>query len=266
MNEKEHPNVEEVDVNVGEVDVSVSRRGRRRDLFLPVSILAAAVMVGGAIVFATLYKGGAAPAGGNGNNGNAAVATSTTNPAQAMTLGPRDAILGNTNAKVTLVEYGDYQCPYCVEFFSQTQPQIIQNYVNTGKVKVVFRDFAFLGTESTAAANAAQCAEDQNKLWAYHDALYAAKLGDDNKGGTEDDGFYSSAEFVKLAQQVGLDIPTFTSCIGNNTDASIVAQEKGDAANVGINSTPSFIVNGTMITGAQPYSAFQQALDSALQG
>ena len=261
MNEHNHSEGEEV-------EVSVSSVARKRDMFLPVSILIAAVMVGGAIVFATLYRGGspAAPVGGADNN-NVVEATSTTaNPAAAMTLGSRDAILGNANAKVTLVEYGDYQCPYCVQFFSQTQPQIIQNYVNTGKVRVVFRDFAFLGAESTAAANAAQCAEDQNKLWLYHDALYAAKMGDDTNGGSEDDGFYTTTEFLKLAQQVGLNMPTFTSCVDNNTDANVVAQEKGAAAAAGVNSTPSFIINGQMITGAQPYSVFQQALDSALQG
>jgi protein-disulfide isomerase len=262
MNEHDHPEVEEV-------EVSVSSGSRKRDMFLPISILVAAVMVGGAIVFATLYKGGSgatAPAVGAGNNNVVAATSTAANPAAAMTLGPRDAILGSASAAVTLIEYGDYQCPYCVEFFSQTQPQIIQNYVNTGKVRVVFRDFAFLGAESTAAAEAAQCAEDQNKLWPYHDALYAAKLADDNNGGSEDDGFYTTAEFLKLAQQVGLNIPTFTSCINNNTDANIVAQERGAAANAGVNSTPSFIVNGTMITGAQPYSVFQTALDAALKG
>jgi protein-disulfide isomerase len=265
MEEKKYPNKEEVEVNVGEIDVVVSRNGKKRDMFLPVSILIAAVMVGGAIVFATLYKSGASAPAGAAGNGNVVDATSTiANPAAAMTLGSRDAILGDPNAKVTLIEYGDYQCPYCVQFFSQTQPEIVQNYVNTGKVQVVFRDFAFLGAESTAAANAAQCAEDQGKLWAYHDALYAAKLSDENKGGSEDDGFYTTAEFLKLAQQVGLNMSTFTSCVNNNTDANIVAQEKGAAAAAGIDSTPSFIVDGTVITGAQPYSVFQQALDAAL--
>ncbi len=260
MNETKDPDSKEI-------DVAVPPMRKRRALFLPVSILAAALMVGGAIIFATLYKGGSAtaPAGGAGGNGNVVAATSTaTNPAVAMTLGSRDAILGNASATVTLIEYGDYQCPYCVQFFSQTQPQILQNYVNTGKVRVVFRDFAFLGAESTAAAEAAQCAEDQNKLWAYHDALYSAKLADDTNGGSENDGFYTTAEFLKLAQQVGLNIPTFTSCINNNTDANIVAQEKGAAATAGVNSTPSFIVNGQAIVGAQPYSVFQQALDAAL--
>lgn len=247
-----------------EVDAVASPAKGKRDMFLPVSILAAAIMIGGAIVFATLYKGGSAPAGGNTDGQNTLTATSTT-AAQVMTLGPRDAILGNASATVTLIEYGDYQCPYCGEFFTQTEPEIIQNYVNTGKVRMVFRDFAFLGPESTAAAEAAQCAEDQNKLWPYHDALYTAKAVDFNDGGKEDDGFFSPAEFLRLAQQVGLNIPSFTTCIDNNTDANIVAQEKGDGAAAGVNSTPSFFINGQALSGAQPYSVFQQALDSALQ-
>ncbi len=242
---------------------------RKRDLFLPISILAAAIMVGGAIVFATLYRGGATPGTGTtpgvGTTGNPSAASTTAN-GSVMTLGPRDAILGNANAPVTLIEYGDYQCPFCGEFFSQTEPSIIQNYVNAGKVRFVFRNFAFLGPESTAAAEAADCAEDQNRLWAYHDALYSAKVADDAGGGQEDDGFFSAAEVLKLGQQVGLNMTTFTSCVQNNTDANLVAQEKGDAANFGVNSTPTFFINGAMITGAQPYSVFQQALDSALQG
>jgi protein-disulfide isomerase len=265
MNEYDTVPVEE---SAEKEEVLTSAGGSRgRDMFLPVSILIAAIMVGGAIVFATLYKSGSTPTAPGGNAGNAAAATSTAaNAAQAMTLGSRDAILGNANAPVTLIEYGDYQCPYCGEFFSQAEPEIVQNYVNTGKVRFVFRDFAFLGPESTAAAEAAQCAEDQNKLWPYHDALYSAKVADDAKGGQEDDGFFSAAELLKLGQQVGLDMTTFTSCVNNNTDANIVAQEKGAAANAGINSTPSFLINGQAVTGAQPYSVFEQAINAALHG
>lgn len=257
---------EEAEMHAGEIDVPVVPARKKRDLFLPISILVAAIMLGGAIVFATLYRNAPAPAVGNGGGApNTVTATSTAvSVAQAMTLGPRDAILGNASATVTLIEYGDYQCPFCTQFFSQTQPQIVQNYINTGKVRMVFRDFAFLGPESFTAANAAQCAEDQNKLWAYHNALYAAKVGDENNGGSENDGFYTTAKFLQIAQQVGLNIPTFTSCVNNNTDANIVTQEKNAATAVGINSTPSFLINGQTITGAQPYSVFQQALDAAL--
>lgn len=270
MSDQNHPgggtDGEEAQVNGGDV-VSGGRGGRRRDLFLPISILAAAVMVCAALVFVALYKGGGSAAPAAQNNGAApAAATTTETAAQAMTLGPRDAILGNANAPVTLIEYGDYQCPFCGEFFSQTEPEIVQNYVNTGKVRMVFRDYAFLGPESTVAANAAQCAEDQNKLWAYHDALYSAKVADDANGGQEDDGFFSTTELLKLGQQVGLDMTTFTSCVDNNTDANIVTQEKTAADAVGIDSTPSFLINGQQITGAQPYSVFESAINSALQG
>jgi protein-disulfide isomerase len=268
MNEHEHHNVEHHEEEVAPIvenKTVIVESQPRRDLFLPISILAAAFMIGGAILFATLYRGGSAPSGntGTGNNG---AATTTVNTAAAMTLGSRDAILGNANAKVTLVEYGDYQCPFCAQFFSQTEPQIIQNYVSTGKVRMVFRDYAFLGPESIAAAEAAQCAEDQNKLWVYHDALYSAKVADEGSGGGENDGFYNRAEFVKLAQQTGLDVPTFTSCIDTHKDAAIVTQEKASGTTYGINSTPSFLINGTAITGAQPYNIFQQALDAALNG
>ena len=244
---------------------------KKGDRFLPVSILIAAVLIAGALVFTSLYHGGGTGvAAGTTNNGAQAPAAAptapTTAPSNITQLGPRDAILGSQDAPVTLIEYGDYQCPYCGLFFSQTEPSIISNYVKTGKVRFVFRNLAFLGAESTAAAEAAECAEDQNKLWSYHDALYAAKVGDVAKGGSEDDGFFTRALFLKLAGNVGLDIPTFTSCIDGNKDAALVTNEKSLAASASIDSTPTFVVNGTLIVGAQPYAAFQQAFDSALKG
>ena len=257
----------------GEEAINITTAVEKKDRFLPISILIAAVLIGGSLVFMAFYNrggsGGGATAGGTAGaggiqQGGAAAPTTNTN---VMTLGSRDAILGSTNAPVTLIEYGDYQCPYCgVQFFAQTEPLIIQNYVNLGKVKFVFRDFAFLGPESDAAANAAQCAEDQNKLWAYHDALYAGKVADVAKGGSESDGFFSTAELLKFGQQVGLNMTTFSSCVNGNSDASIVAQEKTDATAQGVNSTPTFYANGTQVMGAQPYAQFQQVINAALAG
>jgi len=267
----------------GEEIVNTNIMVEKKDRFLPVSILAAAIIIGGALVFTALWKGGvgfsgvAGNTGGTGTGGTGGTAGQQAAPTNTnvMQLGSRDAILGNVNAPVTLIEYGDYQCPFCgIEFFAKTEPQIIKDYVNTGKVRFVFRDFAFLGAESTAAANAAQCAEDQGKLWAYHDALYAGKVADDTKGGGESDGFFSSTELIKLGQQIGLDMTKFTSCVQNNTDATIVAQEKTAASAQGVNSTPTFFINGTELLGAQPYAQaqcggnsncqpFQPALDAA---
>jgi len=241
----------------------------KKDRFLPISILVAAILIGGAVVFSSLYKGTPTPSTAGtptdtGNSAPTAPITDATNT-NVMTLGPRDAILGNANASVTIVEYGDYQCPYCgEEFFAQTEPQIVQNYIDTGEVRMVFRNFAFLGTESTAAAEAAECAEDQNKLWAYHDALYTGKVADDENGGSEDDGYFNQTLFLKLAAQVGLNIPTFTSCIESDKYASLVAQEKTDAEAQGVNSTPTFFINGQEVLGAQPYSAFQAVIDPLL--
>lgn len=235
----------------------------KKDRFLPISILVAALVIGGSILFASLYH--PAPQAAQSGSGNTEP-TATLSAAQIMTLGPRDAILGSPDASVTLIEYGDYQCPYCGLFFSNTEPLIIQNYVTTGKVKMVFRNFPFLGAESTAAAEAAECAEDQNKLWAYHDALYQAKVGDVAKGGTEDDGFFTRTLFLSIAQKLNLDLPTFTSCIDNNQDAKIVSADVASGTAAGVNSTPTFFVNGTEILGANPYSQFQQVIDAALAG
>ncbi len=239
----------------------------KKDRFLPVSILVAAALIAGALMFTSFYGGGSGGSGGSGaapagtNPGAAAVLATST----VTTLGARDAILGNQNAPVTLIEYGDYQCPFCGEFFQQTEPSIVSSYVNTGKVRMVFRNFAFLGAESTAAAEAAECAEDQNKLWPYHDALYSAKMADDAKGGSENDGFFTRALFIQLARGAGLDVAAFTSCIDIGKYATHEANERTAATAECINSTPTFFVNGTQILGAQPYAAFQAAIDSALK-
>ena len=240
----------------------------KRDLFLPVSIVVAAVLIGGAIILSVFYHPQAAPAAGGAA---AAPSTSTISLASLTQLGPRDAILGNPNAPVTIIEYGDYQCPFCARYFSQVEPMIKSQYINTGEAKMVFRDFPFIGPESLAAANAAQCAEDQGKLWAYHDALYTAKVADESAvPNAENDGFFTTAELVRLAGQVGLNIPTFTSCLSSNQNLSYINSEKNAAAAAGIQSTPTTIVNGQMVTepdgssaGADP-TAVMQAIASAV--
>ena len=198
----------------------------KKDKFLPVSIIIAAVLICGAILFSVFYRA-APPVAGNGGAAAPAAQAPAANVTSLMKLGPRDEVLGNANAPVTIIEYGDYQCPFCTRYFSQIQPTIKSQYIDTGKAKMVFRDFPFLsdppflnspsadaaGLESEASANAAQCAEDQGKLWAYHDALYAAKTNDEAKTtNAENDGFFTRAEFLALASQVGLNIQTFTSC------------------------------------------------------
>lgn len=234
-----------------EIDVQEIMPRRSKDRFLPISIMVAAVLICGAIIFAALYRPGSSPSAGTAgaNVGAAGTGTPTTTIASLMTLGPRDSILGNQNAPITIVEYGDYQCPFCARYFSQIQPTIVSQYIDTGKAKMVFRDFPFLGPESVAAANAAQCAEDQGKLWAYHDALYSAKVGDENvTANAENDGFFTRAEFLSLASQTGLNVSTFTSCLDSDAHANDVAAEKAAAVSAGVASTPTTVINGKLVT------------------
>ncbi len=250
----EENQVQEGKEGMEEMEIVVrNEKPDRRDAILPISILIAALFIGGAIVFATLYhpnSGAAGPnAGAQGANGNPAAGTlSTASTSAILALGPRDAILGNKNAPVTIIEYGDYQCPFCAQYFENVEPSLVKNYINTGKAKLVFRNFAFLGPESIAAAEAAECAQDQGQLWAFHDALYTAKYQDFQKNGTEDDGVLNRTLFLNIAQQLHLNIPQFTSCIDSNQYASLVAQEKSDAVAIGVDSTPSTLVNGVLVT------------------
>ncbi len=250
----------------------------KKDHFLPVSIVIAAVIIGGSVLFATLYKPGTTPQ----TAVIGATASSTAPAAPALpALTARDVILGNANAPVTVVEYGDYQCPFCTRYYENIQPLIVQNYVNTGKVKFVFRDFPFLDQsqisasnvgESHAAGIAAECAKDQNQFWAYHNALYAAKAADEAKGGGENDGLFTRALFLQIAGQLKMDTTALASCLDSGKYTATVAGDYTAAANAGVNSTPTTFVNGKEVVDASGYSvgadqnAILQAITAALQG
>ena len=163
--------------------------------FLGISILIAGVLITGAVIYSVGYKSGnpnAANLGGlnqpSANQGQSATSSPSING--------DDVVLGDPKAPVTIFEFGDYQCPFCSRFWLQTEPQIRDNYVKTGKVKMVYRDFAFLGPESQAAANAVRCAADQGKYWEYHDALFSAEV----KDGQENNGNLNTALFTKIAE------------------------------------------------------------------
>ena len=256
MEEKQHKITEE-EVQIFNKETAPADDGRKKDYFLPASIIVAAVLIAGAIVFAIIYKGGS-PGG--------SAAQQATSTVDVMKAESRDIVLGNANAPVTIVEYSDYQCPYCGNFFTETQPLIVQNYVNVGKVKMIFRNFPFLGAESIAAAEAAECAADQNQGVAYHDALLKAKHAEEVGGGSENDGSLNRTFFLKLAQGLNLNMPVFTSCIDSNKYASQINQEKATGAAAGVNSTPTFFINGQQVLGALPYSQFETGIDSLLKG
>lgn len=221
----------------------------RRDLMLPLSVVVAGIVIAVAVVYSTGVsnlkpQGGAAvPAAGKAPEiGNA-------------------VILGNPSAPVTMIEFGDFQCPFCGRFFAQTEPQIIDKYVRTGKVKLAYKDYAFLGPESLAAAEAAQCAAEQGKFWAYHDALYTAE----QKDGEENNGNLARPLFMTLAKNTGLDEARFGSCLDAQKYKSAVDEELAEAKAVGVSGTPYFFINGQPLSGALPLAQFESVIEQALQ-
>ena len=166
-------------------------------------------------------------------------------------------VLGDANAPVTVVEYADFQCPVCKRAETSVVAKIEQEYVTSGRVKIEFRMYPFLGQESFNAAQAAEAARDQGKFWEYHDALFNAQ-------GRENSGAFTYDKLVDLARQVGLDVPLFEQTLSSNTHLAMVQAEADAAHSAGISSTPTFFVNGERIVGAQPYATFQEAIDAAL--
>ena len=166
-------------------------------------------------------------------------------------------LLGDANAKITIVEFGDYQCTYCHLFHENTKDALLQEYVNTGKVNFVFRDFPLNGPDSVLAAEAAYCAGDQDKYWQYHDELYKNWAG-------EKTGWVNQKSLDKFATTVGLDLDKFDKCVSDKKYEQKVTDNYNFGQKIGIDGTPSFIIFGgkdiTKIVGAQPISVFEQAL------
>jgi protein-disulfide isomerase len=165
---------------------------------------------------------------------------------------------GNKNAKVTIVEFADFRCPFCEQFYTNTEPQIIKDYVDTGKVQFYFRQYAFLGPASVVAADAAECANDQGKFWDFHDYLYK------NQPAETDTTMYNTDTLTQAAVSLGMDGNTFKSCLDNKTDDAKASQDMADGQKAGVSGTPTFFINGVSLVGAQPYSAFHTAINQAL--
>jgi protein-disulfide isomerase len=165
---------------------------------------------------------------------------------------------GNPKAKVTIIEFADFRCPFCEQFFTSTLPQITSDYVNTGKVKFAFRNFAFLGPSSTVAADAAECANDQGKFWDFYNYLYK------NQPAETDTSMYNTDTLTQAAVSLGMDDSTFRTCLDNKTDDAKQAKDMADGQAAGVSGTPTFFINGTSVVGAQPYSAIKAIIDQEL--
>ena len=162
-------------------------------------------------------------------------------------------ILGDPNAPITILEWGDYQCTYCYKFHQETLTKINEDYIKTGKVKIIFKDFPLNGPDSKLAAEATYCADDQNKYWEYHNELYK------NWGG-ERTGWITRDSLSKFAEITQLNINEFNNCLDEQKYQDKVNKLYEFGNEIGINATPSFLVfnneNIIKIRGNQPLEVF----------
>jgi protein-disulfide isomerase len=209
-----------------------SGRGRERSglPLLPISLAGLGV---GLLVVAFV-----AFAGSPSSTPPGATVANLATPAASYPAENADLSLGNSTAPVTLQEWADFQCPACKAYTQSVEPQVVQAYVATGKVRIIFHNFAFIGPDSTTAATAAVCAGEQRKFWPYHGYLYS------NQG--PENGWVSAALLDRIAGAVGLDMDAFHTCQSQGSARARVVAEASQAQQTGINRTP------TLQVGNQP--------------
>ena len=233
-----------------------------REINLSTSIIIASIVVAGAVLMGFSWvKNGPSPRANEGiktpesNNDN----LETSLPP----LSTNDKILGNPNAKITIIEYSDFQCPFCGRFHKDAGTTIKNDYVNKGLVSFVYRDFAFLGDESIKSAEAAKCADDQGKFWEYHDYLFTHQKG-------ENQGNFADKNLKSFASELGLNTTAFNKCLDSDKYQQAVLDETSAGSQAGVEGTPkSFILkNGEVvdtIDGAEPSNSVVNKLNKALK-
>lgn len=165
-----------------------------------------------------------------------------------------DAVLGDPDAPITLVEFSDYNCSYCKRHFNNTLPLIKKKYIDTGKVKMVFRDAAYFGQNSIALANAASCAQQIGGDEAYykiHSEIFSGNKNLEN--------------LILAGSDYGLDKEKFSNCVKNNEQMQEVLYDSQDARKYGVDGTPGFFINGIKVSGAVPFNNFEQIIESELR-
>jgi protein-disulfide isomerase len=246
----------------------------------PAWILAGGLVLGALLISASIVFGfrmliknqvafnGEALLAANQAAAAAGTAAPTPAPGALVTVADRanQPTLGSKDAKVTMVEFGDFQCPFCKQYFQQNFAQIKSQYIDTGKVRLIFRHFPLSSIHVNAqiAAVAAECANQQGKFWQYHDLLYT--------DGQSDGTGLDKASLEKYASSLGLNSGTFgfgknkfNQCLESNATLSVVNADQAEGTKDGVTGTPTFYINGVQFVGAQPLTAFQAAIDADLK-
>lgn len=159
---------------------------------------------------------------------------------------------GDPNAPVTIIELSDYTCPYCGKFEAETYPDILKEYIQTGKVRFGYMHFAILGPMASISAQAAECAAEQERFWDYHAKIFLNQRS------------LSNETLQQFAVELGLDAAQFSECFASEKYAANVEADTALARSLGAQSTPSFVINGQPLVGAQPFDVFKQVIEQQL--
>jgi protein-disulfide isomerase len=165
-------------------------------------------------------------------------------------------VLGDPDAPVTMVEYSDFQCPFCGRFARETAPELVDKYVDRGVLRIEWRDFPYLGPESMVAAEAGRAAAAQDRFWEFHDEMYADQPPPNS-------GRIDRAYLVDVAERAGLDVDRFEADLDDPAHREAIQQDFRAGQSVGVTGTPAFIINGQLVMGAQPLPVFEDVIQRA---
>lgn len=218
-------------------------------LLVPGAIIVSGFMISVAVIFAGGFKDNTANLG-NQLDPNRVVDVSADD----------DPFLGNPDAKVVLIEFSDFQCPYCRKFWRETLPSIKKEYIDTGKIKFVYRDLPLsIHPGALPAAMASHCAQDQGKYWEYHDKMFAEQ---DKQG--QNTVEFGSAELKSWAREIGLNGDEFDACLDSQKYFEEVNKDSQEGFAAGVEGTPTTFVNGRPVVGALSFETFQTLIENEL--
>jgi protein-disulfide isomerase len=239
-------------------------RPSRKPLAIGTGVVAAALLLGYASYTAT--KPDASPSAGSSS------AASSSSPSDASAADPQAGAYsaleklarrdgddklaqGRTDAPVVMIEYADFRCGYCGKFARDTEPELVKKYVEDGTLRIEWRNFPIFGEESESAARAAWAAGQQDRFWEFHAAAYAE--------GAKEKGF-GKDRLRALAGEAGVaDLDRFTRDLDSEAARAAVKKDQEEAYGLGATSTPSFLINGRPVAGAQPTRTFTEAIEAA---
>ena len=201
------------------------------------------------IVVVVLFAAGVFDSGGSSGDLTAA---------QQEQLVSEGHLIGDPDAPVTLIEFADFQCPFCREFWGGILPVIKTEYVDNGRANLYFHHMAFIGVESERAAMASECAADQGRFDDYHDILYLQQ-------GPENKGYLSQGTLESFAEAIQLDVDAFSECLSSSTHLAEIRADTEHAGDAGIRSTPTLVVDGNFVENALNIAQVRKAIDDALE-